>query len=358
MKYLITCTLALLMMLSVSAQNGPGIQFENRLHDFGEIKEENKEAGCVFTFKNTGNAPLVIQRVNASCGCTTPDFTKEPVVPGGTGSIKVSFDAVGRPGEFQKTITVYSNDPNNPQVILTIMGNVIPKGGINIEQSYPKNVGGLRFDKTQVSILDAKTGSIRTEKINIINTTSKTIKLSFRNVPTHIRAVASDTELKPGKKGSITIDYLASQAKDYGRREDAFILLLNNSTRQSIQVSAFITEDFSKLTEEQLEKAPKGTLSTTRLNLGSMKKKEQKTQYVTLTNSGKTALLIRKIVPEYDGLKVTPEKTSVPAGQSVRLKVDFNAGSFSGNVVQRATIFTNDPNNSQIRLYVTTNVSN
>lgn len=360
MKHLATCVLAVLISLTALAQSGPSIQFDSRIYDFGDIKEANKEATCTFTFKNTGKAPLVIQRAIASCGCTTPEFTKEPIVPGGTGMIKVTYNTEGRPNEFLKTITIYSNDPNNAVVILSIKGNVIPNEN-NIEQTYPRIMGGLRLDKTQLSILDAKTGSIRTEKIYMINPTAKTIKLSFRNVPTHIKAVASDTELKPGKKGSITVTYLASQAKDFGRKEDEFYLVLDNnvnaSTKNAIQVSAYITEDFSRLTDQQLKYAPVCALNPPRLNLGSMKQKELKVQTVTLTNTGKTPLLIRKIVPEYDGLKVRAEKMSVPAGKSIKLRVEFNAGTFSGNVVQRATLFTNDPENSQTRLFITAQVS-
>ncbi len=362
MKHLAACTLAVLFSMTALAQSGPTIQFDSRLYDFGDIKEDIKEAICTFTFKNTGKAPLVIQRANADCGCTTPEFTKEPVLPGASGIIKVTFNTVGRPNEFYKNIIVYCNDPNNAQIILSIKGNVVPSDNENtIEQTYPRSMGGLRLDKTQISILDAKTGSIRTEKINLINTTEKTIKLSLRNVPAHITAVASDTELKPGKKGYITITYRASLAKDYGRKEDEFFLVMDNnvkaSAKNAIQISAYITEDFSRLTDSQLKNAPVCTLSTTRLNLGSLKQKELKTQYVTLTNSGKTQLLIRKIVPEYDGMKVIPEKMAVPAGKSIKLRVEFNAGTFSGNVVQRATLFTNDPNNSQTRLFVTAQVS-
>lgn len=362
MKHLAVSALALFVSLTILAQSGPTIQFDSRLYDFGDIKDDIKEATCTFTFKNTGKAPLVIQQANASCGCTTPEFTKEPVVPGASGIIKVTYNTEGRPKEFQKTVTVICNDPNNAQIILSIKGNVVPSDNENaIEKNYPRTMGGLRLDKTQISILDTKTGSIRTEKINLINTTAKTITLSLRNVPAHIKAVISDTELKPGKKGYITVTYLASQAKDYGRKEDEFFLVMDNnvktSVKNTIQISAFITEDFSKLTDIQLKNAPVCALSTMRLNLGSLKQKELKTQYVTLTNTGKTQLLIRKIVPEYDGLKVIPEKMTVPAGKSIKLRIEFNAGTFSGSIQQRATLFTNDPNNSLTRLYVTAQVS-
>jgi len=360
MKHFIIICLTAFLSLPILAETSASIQFETKLHDFGEINEDDKTATCVFTFRNTGDAPLIIHKAVASCGCTTPEFTKEPVAPGASGTVKVTYNTVGRPNAFHKTITIYSNDPKTPTTILSIKGNVIPSAN-NPELSYPKNMDGLRLNKTQLSILDARVGSIRTEKINIINTNSKAVRLSFKKVPSHIRVVASNAVLQPKEAGSITVTYMASQAKDYGRREDYFYLIMNNNSKDleknRINVSAYITEDFTNLSTEQRQDAPIAVYSENRLSFGKMAQKERKVQFVTLTNNGKNPLFIRKIVPEYDGLKITPEKQIVPAGKSIKIKMDFNAGTFNGNVVQRATIFTNDPKNSISRLFVTAQVT-
>ena len=94
--------------------------------DFGDIKEANGPATHTFNVKNDGGTPLVITKVVASCGCTTPDWTKEPIAPGKTGEIKVTYDPTSRPGPFTKTISVYSNGKTG-SYILTIKGQVIPK---------------------------------------------------------------------------------------------------------------------------------------------------------------------------------------------------------------------------------------
>ena len=219
---------------------------------------------------------------------------------------------------------------------------------------------GLRLNRTQLSILDAKIGSIRTETINVINTNSKPVRISFRKVPSYLRIVTSDAILRPKGTATITVSYLASQAKDYGRKEDSFYIVLNNNiknfTNNKINVSAYITEDFSKLSPGQLQNAPAGIYSENRINFGKMAKKERKVQYITLTNTGKSPLFIRKIVPEYQGLKVTPDRNVLQTGKTMRIKLDFNVGNFSGNIVQRVTIFTNDPRNSISRLFATAQV--
>lgn len=104
------------------------IKFKTESHEFGKI-DEGTQATYTFEFTNTGTAPVVISNAQPSCGCTTPDWTKEPVMPGKTGKVTASFNSTGRPGNFNKTITVISNS-ETPQIALTIKGEVIPKGAV------------------------------------------------------------------------------------------------------------------------------------------------------------------------------------------------------------------------------------
>jgi hypothetical protein len=94
--------------------------FTDMVHDFGTIVE-GPDATCVFTFKNNAKEPIVIQKAQPSCGCTVPQFSNEPVAPGGTGTINVAYHSKGKPGPFNKNITVTSNAGMK---VLTIKGNV------------------------------------------------------------------------------------------------------------------------------------------------------------------------------------------------------------------------------------------
>lgn len=113
----------------IAAQDGkkaPKVTFQKAVHDFGKVAESAGSVSCEFTFKNTGTAPFLIQRVQASCGCTTPDYTNEPVLPGKEGRIKVTYSTTGRPGTFSKDVTVFSNVPDSIYR-LNIKGEVIRK---------------------------------------------------------------------------------------------------------------------------------------------------------------------------------------------------------------------------------------
>ena len=96
-------------------------KFENETHDFGTIPQ-NKSVTHEFKFTNVGDAPIILTSVNPSCGCSVADFSKTPVKPGDTGSIKVSFNAAAK-GPFTKSFTVRSNT-KTPVKTLTIKGVV------------------------------------------------------------------------------------------------------------------------------------------------------------------------------------------------------------------------------------------
>lgn len=124
MKQIIFIFMAILFTTGMaSAQQKAVIEAETTSHDFGEFKEADGKVSCTFVIKNTGDAPLVLTRVIASCGCTTPEWTKEPIAAGKTGTIKITYDPKDRPGPFAKTISVYSNGKTG-SYILTIKGDV------------------------------------------------------------------------------------------------------------------------------------------------------------------------------------------------------------------------------------------
>ncbi|MDR3250487.1 MAG: DUF1573 domain-containing protein [Tannerella sp.] len=97
---------------------------DSAVYDFGQIKESAGPVTHIFKVKNSGEVALVITNATASCGCTTPVWTKEPIAPGKTGEISVTYDPTNRPGPFTKPITVYSNGKTGTYV-LNIRGVVV-----------------------------------------------------------------------------------------------------------------------------------------------------------------------------------------------------------------------------------------
>jgi hypothetical protein len=103
----------------------PVISFDQESFSFGEIKEGAK-VDFVFKLKNSGKSNLLIRKVSSSCGCTVAMPEKTTIEPGKTVDLKVSFDSEHKTGAQNKSITVISNDPKNPRIVLWVRGNVLP----------------------------------------------------------------------------------------------------------------------------------------------------------------------------------------------------------------------------------------
>ncbi len=109
----------------MKSENGPKISFETTLHEYGDI-ELNSDGSFDFVFTNTGNEPLILSKPRSSCGCTIPSWPKEPILPGESNVIKVTYNTK-KAGPFNKTVTIYSNAKGNSSVVLRIKGKVITK---------------------------------------------------------------------------------------------------------------------------------------------------------------------------------------------------------------------------------------
>jgi hypothetical protein len=109
------------------AVNGPALNFEETEFNFGDIAQGDV-VEHTFKFKNTGTQPLVIDRVDVTCGCTTPAWSKEPIMPGKTGFVTAKFNSAGKLGQQKKAITVHSNDSEGAKYVY-IVTNIKEKSG-------------------------------------------------------------------------------------------------------------------------------------------------------------------------------------------------------------------------------------
>lgn len=123
--------------------NAAKLVFKEETYNFGELSE-GPQATHEFKFTNTGKEPLILSKVQASCGCTTPSWPKEPILPGKDAVIVVTYNTQGRPGPFTKSITVTSN-ADTPNKVIFIKGEVVkedPAKSVPMEQPSmltPKN---------------------------------------------------------------------------------------------------------------------------------------------------------------------------------------------------------------------------
>jgi hypothetical protein len=346
----------LVIMVFVSAgfsqTKGPSLSFEKQTHDFGTMKEEAGTATYNFKFVNTGGTPLIIQNVRATCGCTAPNWTREPIPPGGNGFVAATYNPAGRPGAFSKYLYVDSNSDQG-SIRLTIKGEVTPKPR-TIEDEYRYSMGALRLKANHLAFGSVNNTGKKDYRMEIINNSDKQINLGFQRVPDHIDIKFVPEVLKPNEKGAVVATYDAAKKNDWGMLIDRINVTVDGVYERSysLVVSANVVEDFSSLSVSDLSKAPVAAVDNPEVSFGQMKQNEKFEHEFVLTNSGKSTLYIRKIKSSCGCTAARPDKLQIEPGDSVNIKTVFNSAGKRGNQNQSVTIITNDPKRSNLVLRI------
>lgn len=352
-KIVLTIISAFILIAFTNAQQkGAHISFEKEIHDFGKIKEDGGKVEYKFMFTNTGDAPLIITNVKASCGCTSPTWTEKPVMPGQKGYVSAVFDPRNRPGNFNKSIFVQSNTPK-ARNILRITGEVLPREK-TVEDYYPKVIGDLRLESNHFAFVKVFNDQVKKDTLKVFNSSGYNMEITFDRVPNYVTLTTIPKVLKPGQKGVIVGEYDGTKVNDWGFVTARLHMNINGEQAKGyFVVSARVEEDFSKLTEEQMANAPKIVFDERTFNFGQTKSRDKIEHNFTFKNEGKSDLIIRKIRSTCGCTTVAPEKTVIKPGESTSFKAIFTPGSRKGKQRKSIYVISNDPEHSNVRLMIT-----
>lgn len=184
------------------------LQFEKETHDFNKVAQ-GVPASYEFKFKNTGNQPVVISNVQASCGCTTPEWTNTPVLPGKSGFIKASYNAAAM-GVFNKSITVTSNATNASQVLF-IKGTVVDKAEIKTSYTPAEKATSPRATLVKPTHVFGKleSGQKGVAKVAIKNTGKKDLTITgVQSACNCVSFKSLSQKIKPGTEGIVELTYV------------------------------------------------------------------------------------------------------------------------------------------------------
>lgn len=361
LRTLLRPILAVLMLClslpALRAADGARIEFATLTHDFGTVSENDGDISFEFTFTNKGTAPLMVLRAQASCGCTTPEYTKKPLRPGESGVIKVTYHAKGRPGTFEKSIHVFDNSEPGHKTVLVITGNVISSR--SPEESFAHRMGaGLRVKNRALNFFDVYPNRAnRTRSLAVYNEGDAPIQLSFRGVPKHLVVECDPQVIQPKKEGKVNVTFLTARCADWGLHKDRFEVFVKGKESamrdNTVAVSADIWEDFSALSRKEREAAPSVEVSGTTLDFGEDDR--PRTRTVIITNTGKGKLLLRKVQNDLPQAFVTSlSATSLKPGEQATLTIRFEPAQCPMQVVKHhVTLISNDPDNSRIIINMT-----
>ncbi len=358
MKSIVISILFAFSALALTAQdNTPVPQFEKAVHNFGEILETKGAVTAEFKLKNTGNAPLIINRVATSCGCTASNWTKEPIPPEGEGVVSITYNPRGRPGAINQRVTVFTNAPG-AGIVLSLRGQVLPRPKTK-EEIFRRRIGDLGLTNSHASMGVVYVNQQKADTLRMYNFGKEKIEVTFDRVPKNITVTANPSVLAPEQEGQIIVSFDSKGIDDWGYIVNRIYVMVNNERIRGnmINISARIEEDFSKLSEKELEKAAKIEFAEIRKDFGDVKEGDVIEHEFVFTNTGKSDLIIRKIKASCGCTTVAPKLTVIKPGEQSSLKASFRTRGFSGRQSKTITVITNDPKNSTVVLRLTGTVT-
>jgi hypothetical protein len=357
----------LLFLLALSpammnAQNRlPVIRFDREVISMDTINEVDGYASVVFKVYNDGNAVLRLLEVKASCGCTSEEYTRDPIPPQDSGFIRITYDPVQRPGKFNKYVSVKCNDPENIERFLQIQGFVRPRP-LRPEERFPHALGSLLFEEGHRTFGTLKLGEKASDTFLLFNAADQAIKLQKGPPETrqkHLKVQLIPTAIGPAQEGMLIVDYDTRKRNDFGVLFDTVYFMTNDPAGglKSLSVSVNIKEDFSSGSRNKRNTAPRLLLNNDAFRFGSVKRGETLTTSFVLKNDGQTELIIRKVTSSCTCLKWDQFPDRIPPGESREVNLAMQTNDLSGAQHKIITLITNDPENDQVFLRFIGNVN-
>ena len=360
MKNIFSTLCMALFAVAMIAQE-PVLTFEKTEHDFGKINEADGRVSVVFTFKNEGMAPLILSNVKASCGCTTPTWTKEPVEPGQTGSITVTYNPNSRPGKFSKTVTVTSNASVSVQRVY-IRGEVIPRPA-KPSNKYAVAVGELSLKSNSLNLGIIKKGENMSGELEYANLTQAehTVELVAGKADAFLIHQVTLATVQPNETGKFIFALDSKKTKLYGPIETYVYVVIDGKRilddAHKLTIKAEIQENFANLTTDQKHEAPILEINNI-IDLGEVPAgKKGIKKAIPFGNTNVAPLYIYRVYNPSEGVLACTATPKVKGGKKGTLNIILNTIENGqpmkpGNYSRQVYLYTNDPQHGKYALFI------
>lgn len=334
---------------------GNGLEFDKMVHNFGEIMHKSGPVSCTFTLKNTGSHPAVIYNVASTCGCTDVKWTKEPILPGKTGTISVTYSNDEGAYPFDKNLTVYLSDTKKP-VILKVRGVSLAEKK-PLAELYPVRYGALGLRESLIRGGNLEQGGVKSEAVMVANLSGSPITVSFNNVSENLKISVSPDPIPAQSTAEMSFTVTADRNK-WGKNTYHASPVVNGKKvtgpegSDKICIQAFTKENFDNMTEEEHAAAPRPMFESSTWSFGKVKKGTVIHAEYTLKNQGKTPFKVYKVDTDTEKWSHGPIP-AVGAGQTGSFTVDLDTqGLPAGEVLVIVTLTTNSPLRPIINLFI------
>lgn len=351
--------IAIATLTGIATLGAAAQEWNPRVWDFGTFEEEKGPVPARFVLVNTGSTPISIISARPTCGCTSRVFSDSPVAPGDSTELLVTYDPAGRPGHFDKKVYVELSD-GSPRQTLHIRGTVIGAKA-TVEKRYPHEAAPLRLTTAILPFGEVRDTQVKSNYIELYNNTPDSITYSVAQVPSYIHILTSPNPVPPGSQGVISATWYGKDTPAVGFVCDTLMLVPDTRSLEKkvpLAFTANVAQDFSTLTEAQMQRAPRALLSPTTLDFGRVSSSDgERTLHVTLTNDGTSApLRIRRAyIPADTGnpygalpagaVTIGPFPDKIKKGKSADIPVTIHPSLLASHplVNTQLTLITDDP---------------
>jgi hypothetical protein len=333
-----------LISVAVSGQQAKYIQFREEAHDFGSIRESGGPVLHEFLFTNTSERPVNIVNVQASCGCTTPAWTKEAVAPGKTGFIQASYDPKGRPGFFNKSLTVTTDYDANP-VILQIKG-IVSTDGVGSDADFQVVKGNWKFKSASLNMGKVHLNTDATIRdFPFINAGADTVEVMGIIAPEYLTVEVTPKVLAPKERGHLKLVYDGKKKNQYGFQNDNIEIHTDDDAEpmKAFTVYATLEDYFGELKPEDMARSPRLTLASSSMDFGRIAKNASVSRELYVTNSGRSELSLNSVQPNCSCVTASADKTTLKPGERTSIRITFHSEGRKSTQQKAITFYTNDP---------------
>lgn len=356
-KYIMIIAAATAFHITSNAQERfeNGLEIDRTVHNFGDIMLGSGPVSCTFTFTNKGEKPAAIYNVVSTCGCTGVEWTKEPIHPGMTGKISVTYSNDEGPYPFDKSLTVYLSDVKKP-IILKLRG-ISHQKERPLEEIYPVSYGPLALRDSRIKCGNLEQGGSKSEAVMVANLSGKPLQVWFENITEGL-----DIRITPNPipaRGTAEMSFTVKSSREKWGKNWYWATPVaegktyeNNDGDKRIGIWAFTKENFSSLSDQKKAAGPRPMFEASTFNFGKARQGETVHAEYTFSNDGKEPFCVYKVDSDACCWSHSTIPVAAP-GQKVKFRIHIDtSGMPKGESLTIVTLTTNSPLRPIVNLFV------
>ncbi len=330
------------------------LEIDKTVHNFGDILLDSGPVSCTFTLTNKGSRPAVIYNVSSSCGCTNVTWTKEPLMPGKTGKISVTYTNDEGAYPFDKSLTMYVSDAKKP-VILKVRGVSVAKKK-PLAESYPVHFGALGMKEKEFKCGNLEQGGKKSNAVMVANISDKPITVDFAEVSPNLNIKVSPNPIPAQSTAEMSFTVAASRdiwGKNYywaSPRVNGSVVKSADGANK-IGIWAFTKENFAGMSDSEKAKAARPMFEESTYSFGKVKRGATVNAEFAFKNEGQTEFKVYAV--NSDGDISYSDIPVVKAGEESGFKVALNTSKLPvGEALVIVTLTTNSPLRPIVNLFI------